>query len=83
MGTLLARDGEKQAGGDADTINAPARTAPDLHQSSEAEQEKSDVMFDEEKMLWTYSQKSPSKRTQQQQQPMPHIAYCPKGKRSF
>lgn len=49
MGTLLARDGEKQAGGDADTINAPARTAPDLHQSSEAEQEKSDVMFDEEK----------------------------------
>lgn len=49
MSTLLIQDGEKQAGGDADTISAPAKNARDQHQSNEAEQKKSDAMIDEEK----------------------------------
>lgn len=49
MGTSLTQDGENQAGGDADTISAPVRTAPDLHQTNEAEQDKSVAMFGEEK----------------------------------
>lgn len=49
MGTLLTQDGEKQAGGGADAISASPKTAPDLYQSNEAEQEKSDVMLDTEK----------------------------------
>jgi hypothetical protein len=49
MGAPLTQDGENQAGGDVDAISAPANSAPDLHQSNEAEQEKSDVMLDVEK----------------------------------
>ncbi|RAO73429.1 uncharacterized protein BHQ10_009441 [Talaromyces amestolkiae] len=48
MSTLFIGNDERQAG-DGDAISALARTAPDLHQSNEAEQEKSDAMFDEEK----------------------------------
>ncbi|RAO64524.1 uncharacterized protein BHQ10_000536 [Talaromyces amestolkiae] len=49
MGPLPTQDSKNQAGDDAGTIRAPVRIAPNLHQTNNAEQDKSNVMFDEEK----------------------------------
>lgn len=49
MSAVPTQDSKNEAGGDVDTIGAPAKIAPNLHPTNEAKQDKSDVMFDEEK----------------------------------